>query len=152
PWGGERPGDAGLAGVQDGGLRSQEEVGPVPGTRITDQQVRLYMNIRKVKSQALSAAKAGISERSARRIDGAATLPSQNPRRYWRSCPDPFADVFDTEVVPLIRRAVEGPPKEVFFPQEHAPGHRCLSAFTAMGDLRVTIANEPFAHILYHFV
>ena len=147
------------------------------------------MNIRKVKSQALSAAKAGISERSARRIDGAASLPSQNPRRYWRSCPDPFADVFDTEVVPLLRsapklmavtllrklqedhpdrfadgmlrtlqrhirqwRAVEGPPKEVFFPQEHAPGHRCLSDFTAMGELRVTIANEPFAHILYHFV
>ena len=49
-------------------------------------------------------------------------------------------------------RAVEGPPKEVFFPQDHAPGHRCLSDFTAMGELRVTIANAPFAHILYHFV
>ena len=49
-------------------------------------------------------------------------------------------------------RALEGPPKEVFFPQEHAPGHRGLSDFTAMGDLRVTIANAPFAHLLYHFV
>ena len=33
------------------------------------------MSIRKNKSQALAAAKAGISERSARRIDGAAVLP-----------------------------------------------------------------------------
>ena len=48
----------------------------MPGIRITDQQVRLYMNIRKKKSQELSAAKAGISERSARRIEGAVTLPS----------------------------------------------------------------------------
>jgi len=147
------------------------------------------MNIRKNKSQALAAAKAGISERSARRIESTVTLPSQNPRRYWRSRADPFAQVWDAEVVPLLRgapklmaitllrklqddhpghfpdgvlrtlqrhirqwRALEGPPKEVFFPQDHAPGHRGLSDFTAMGELRVTIANAPFAHILYHFV
>ena len=49
-------------------------------------------------------------------------------------------------------RALEGPPKEVFFPQDHAPGHRGLSDFTAMGELRVTIAGAPFVHMLYHFV
>lgn len=161
----------------------------MPGTRITDHQVCLYMKIRKSKSQALAAAKVGISERSARRIDDAATLPSQKTRRYWRSRPDPFAEVWDSEVVPLLQRApklmaitllrqlqdahpdrfpdgtlrtlqrhirrwraVEGPPKEVFFPQDYAPGQRGLSDFTAMGDLRVTLANEPFAHLLYHFV
>ncbi|MBT2303400.1 IS21 family transposase, partial [Variovorax paradoxus] len=75
------------------------------GPRITDQQVRLYMNTRKKKSQELAAAKAGISERSARRIESAATLPSQNPRRYWRSRADPFAQVWDTEVVPLLKAA-----------------------------------------------
>ena len=147
------------------------------------------MNIRKKKAQALAAAKAGISERSARRIESAVTLPSQDPRRYWRSRPDPFAQVWDTEVLPLLKgapqlmaitllrklqddhperfpdgvlrtlqrhirqwRALEGPPKEVFFPQEHAPGHRGLSDFTAMGELRITIANAPFVHLLYHFV
>jgi len=147
------------------------------------------MNMRKDKSQELAAAKAGISERSARRIESSVTLPSQNPRRYWRSRADPFAEVWDTEVVPLLQgapklmaitllrklqddhpdrfpdgmlrtlqrhirhwRALEGPPKEVFFPQEHAPGHRGLSDFTAMGELRITIANAPFAHLLYHFV
>jgi len=37
------------------------------------------MNSRKTKSQELAAAKAGISERSARRIDKAATLPDLAP-------------------------------------------------------------------------
>jgi len=147
------------------------------------------MNIRKNESQQIAAAKAGISERSARRIESSATLPSQNPRRYWRSRADPFAQVWDSEVVPLLQRepklmaitllrklqddhpdhfpdgmlrtlqrhirqwrALEGPPKEVFFPQEHAPGHRGLSDFTAMAELRITLADVPFAHILYHFV
>jgi hypothetical protein len=40
----------------------------------------------------------------------------------------------------------------VFFPQLHTPGQRCLSDFTAMGDLGIKIAGLPFAHILYHFV
>jgi hypothetical protein len=161
----------------------------VPGIRITDQQVSLYMKIRKNNTQQLAAAKSGISERSARRIESSVALPSQKSRRYWRSRPDPFAEVWDIEVVPLLQRAptlmaitvlrklqddhpdrfpdgmlrtlqrhirhwraLEGPPKEVFFPQDHAPGHRGLSDFTAMSDLRVTIANAPFAHILYHFV
>ena len=147
------------------------------------------MSYRKHHTQELAAAKAGMSARSARRVEEDVTLPSQNPRRYWRSRPDPFARVWDTEVVPLLKsapklmaitllrklqddhperfpdgllrtlqrhirqwRALEGPPKEVFFPQEHAPGHRGLSDFTAMGELRITIANAPFAHILYHFV
>ena len=67
---------------------------PTGGTGAKNfEQVHLYMNIRKKKSQELAAAKAGISERSARRIEGAVTLPSQNPRRYWRSRADPFTDV-----------------------------------------------------------
>jgi hypothetical protein len=63
------------------------------------------MNNRKTKSQELAAAKAGISERSARRIEGAAALPSQTPRRYWRSRVDPFAAVWDSEMVPLLKGA-----------------------------------------------
>ncbi len=147
------------------------------------------MKIRRNKSQVLAAAMAGLSERSGRRIESSVTLPSQNPRRRWRSRADPFVQVWDVEVVPLLQRApklmaitllrklqddhpdrfpdgvlrtlqrrirqwraVAGPPKEVFFPQEHAPGHRGLSDFTAMGELRITIGNAPFAHILYHFV
>ena len=147
------------------------------------------MKSRKHHTQERAAAKAAMSARTARRVEEDVTLPSQRARRYWRSRPDPFAAVWDTEVVPLMNnaptlmaitvlrklqddhperfpdgmlrtlqrhirrwRALEGPPKEVFFPQEHAPGHRGLSDFTAMGALHVTIANAPFAHILYHFV
>ncbi|WP_338926661.1 IS21 family transposase [Mycetohabitans endofungorum] len=161
----------------------------MPGTRITDQQVRLYMSKRKHHSQQIAAAKAGISVRSARRIEREATLPSQKPRRYWRSRPDPFAQVWQSDVVPMLLnapqlqavtilrklqeehpgqypdstrrtlerrvrqwRATSGPPKEVFFPQQHEPGARGLSDFTDMAELRVTIAGVLFEHRLYHFV
>lgn len=49
-------------------------------------------------------------------------------------------------------RATSGPPKEVFFPQQHEPGARGLSDFTDMAELRVTIAGVLFDHRLYHFV
>ena len=39
------------------------------GSKITKQQVKRYMDFRKKHTQAVSAAKAGISERSARRIE-----------------------------------------------------------------------------------
>ena len=49
-------------------------------------------------------------------------------------------------------RATEGPPKEVFFTQNHEPGRLCASDFTHMAELGVTIAGEPFDHLVYHFV
>jgi hypothetical protein len=49
-------------------------------------------------------------------------------------------------------RATEGPPKEVFFDQIHTPGQLCASDFTSMNDLRVTLAGQPFDHLVYHFV
>src|ERR1700681_3549949 len=122
------------------------------------------MSYRKHHPQELAAAKTGMSERSGRRIERAGTLPSQQPRRYWRSRSDPFATVWEAEIVPLLQsaprlmaitllrklqeerpgcfpdgvlrtvqrrirqwRAMEGPAKEVFFPQDHAPGERGLS-------------------------
>ncbi|MDR5770180.1 helix-turn-helix domain-containing protein, partial [Caballeronia sp. LZ028] len=75
------------------------------GTRITDQQVHLYMNKRKQYSQEVAAAKTGISVRTARRIERDATLPSQKPRQTWRTRADPFVDVWESEVVPLLRNA-----------------------------------------------
>lgn len=51
-----------------------------------------------------------------------------------------------------IWRALEGPPKEVFFPQKHYPGELCQSDFTHMGSLGVTIQGRPFDHLIYHFV
>ena len=49
-------------------------------------------------------------------------------------------------------RALEGPAREVFFPQQHYPGVLCESDFTWMKSLGVTIRNLPFDHLIYHFV
>jgi hypothetical protein len=51
-----------------------------------------------------------------------------------------------------IWRALEGPPKEVFFPQLYRPGELCESDFTVMNDLGVMIGGERFNHLVYHFV
>lgn len=75
----------------------------MPGKRITDHQVHKFKQHRKQLSQVAAAAKSGMSERSARRIEGAGALPSQRPARSWRTRSDPLADVWETEVVPLLR-------------------------------------------------
>ncbi|UKJ76528.1 IS21 family transposase [Azospirillum brasilense] len=77
------------------------------GARITDRQVRRYMDERRQgDSQATAAAKAGFSERTARRIDANPIPPSQRPReRTWRTREDPFAGVWDEELVPVLRSA-----------------------------------------------
>lgn len=49
-------------------------------------------------------------------------------------------------------RALEGPPKEVFFPQQYVPGERCQSDFTEMNALGVTLQGSPFDHLIYHLV
>jgi len=49
-------------------------------------------------------------------------------------------------------KALEGPAKEVFFPQIHSPGQLCQSDFTHMKKLEITIGGRPFDHLLYHFV
>jgi transposase len=49
-------------------------------------------------------------------------------------------------------RATEGPAREVFFAQKYKPGERSQSDFTRMGRLGITIAGQPFDHLLYHFV
>jgi hypothetical protein len=48
-------------------------------------------------------------------------------------------------------RALNGPGKEVFFPQRHDPGRQGLSDFTVADELGVTLGGEVFAHRLYHF-
>src|SRR5574337_378391 len=75
----------------------------MPGKKITDHQVLKYKEHRKTLTQVAAAAKAAISERSARRIDGSQALPSQSPPRSWRTRCDPLADIWDAELVPLLR-------------------------------------------------
>ncbi len=75
----------------------------MPGKRITDHQVHKFKQHRKTLTQVAAAAKSGISERSARRIEDADALPSQRPGRTWRTRDDPLAEVWDAEVVALLR-------------------------------------------------
>lgn len=49
-------------------------------------------------------------------------------------------------------RALSGPPKEVYFPQEHEPGVKMATDFTRMNELKVTICGEAFPHLLCHSV
>lgn len=49
-------------------------------------------------------------------------------------------------------RVRHGPEKEIYFPQVHRPGRQGQSDFTSMIELGITIAGEPFPHLLYHFV
>jgi hypothetical protein len=46
-------------------------------------------------------------------------------------------------------RALHGPEKEVYFPQEHLPGREAAFDFTNCNDLGVTIGGERFLHLLF---
>jgi len=73
------------------------------GKRITRQQVGLYMKGRaEGQSQAQAAAKAGVSERSARRVEGGDVSVLSGQERHWRTRQDPFAGVWESEIVPLL--------------------------------------------------
>ncbi len=47
-------------------------------------------------------------------------------------------------------RAQEGPPKTLFFQQEHRPGEAMQTDFTSGNELGVTIDGQPFDHLLCH--
>lgn len=138
-----------------------------------------------------AAAAAAMSERSARKWQRGA-LPSKTKKpRDWRTREDPFATVWDSELVPLLQsdtqcalqatgvlgwlqerhpeqfdegllrtlqrrmrdwRALHGPPKEVFFEQQHVPGREAAFDFTNCEELKITIAGVLFVHLLFEFV
>ena len=137
-------------------------------------------------TQQTSAAKAGISIRSGRRIEKGQHQDAKE--RHWRTRRDPLEAVWETELIPLsgkrtfINRdhlvgrhldeqypgqyperllrtlqrrvkhwqATRGPEKEVIFRQCVPAGHQGLSDFTHP-NTPITIAGEPFAHLLYQF-
>lgn len=49
-------------------------------------------------------------------------------------------------------RAIHGPAKTVFFPQDHHPGRFAASDFTVCNSLGVKIAGATFDHTLFHCV
>jgi len=71
-----------------------------------------------------------------------------------REAPGRFADGQLRTLQRRVKRwrALEGPAKEVYFPQVHEPGRLCQSDFTHLGSLGITLAGQPFPHLLYHLV
>ncbi len=51
-----------------------------------------------------------------------------------------------------VWKGKHGQEHEVFFAQVHDPGRLGSSDFSHMDHLGVTIAGQPFAHLIYHFV
>jgi transposase len=157
---------------------------------VNDHEVRLLMEtLSQGKTLAAAAAKAGISENTARKWRDLGKLPSEESNeRTWRTRQDPFGDSWE-EILEMLEanpgleartifeylqrkypgtyadgqlrtlqrrlkvwRATDGPPREVYFPQEHVPGELSESDFTHMNKLGITVAGQPFDHVLYHFV
>lgn len=76
----------------------------------------------------------------------AKTLFEDLQRRY----PGRFADGQIRTLQRRVKawRALEGPHKEVFFPQVHRPGELCQSDLTSMGFLGVTIQGQSFDRLI----
>jgi transposase InsO family protein len=63
------------------------------------------MNGRKQsQTQVQASAKAGMSERTGQRIDSGRISAQENKERHWRTRKDPFEEVWDSEVVPLLEK------------------------------------------------
>jgi hypothetical protein len=76
----------------------------LPGNPVNDQQVSLYMHDRQTHSQRTAAARAGFSERTARRIDTDPRLPSQRKIERGRTVADPLAVVWERDLLPILER------------------------------------------------
>jgi len=64
--------------------------------------------------QVTAAAKAGISDRSGRRIEKGETTPGVKTKRHWRTRKDPFAGVWESEIVPMLEQHFELQPLTLF--------------------------------------
>src|SRR6266436_4219270 len=120
--------------------------------------MRLYMIYRHSKDAAVAAARSGFSRATGYRIEGDPRLPSQKKAPRGRRRPDPLAEVWDGEIVPILKSApgiraiaLLGPEQDVIFRQEHEPGRLGLSDFTDTSVLGVTVCGVVLGHRLYHF-
>ena len=72
------------------------------GKRITNHQIRLYMQSKqKGNSKKTAAAQAAFSERSANNVENR-LFESPLHKKHWKTRTDPFMDVWQNELVPLL--------------------------------------------------
>ena len=74
----------------------------MPGKHITDQQAKLYMNLHRTHTREIAAAKAGFSASTAARLDADPRMPSQKRTPRGRRRPDPLAEYWESEIVPML--------------------------------------------------
>src|SRR5271167_453449 len=67
--------------------------------------MRLYMSCRQTHDTAVAAAKAGFSTATGYRIENDPRLPSRKKAPRGRRRPDPLADVWESEIVPILKAA-----------------------------------------------
>ena len=76
---------------------------------VTDAQVRRLREKRMAgKTLAAAAAAAGMSERAARKWQSGSLPSTAKAPRWWRTREDPFADVWQSEVVPQLVADTDG--------------------------------------------
>ncbi len=86
------------------------------GKRINNKQVGIYMSARNEGyPQATASAKAGLSERTGRRIEnGEVGTLGKEKIRSWRTRQDPFAEVWEKEVEPKLKKQPRLSPTTLF--------------------------------------
>lgn len=85
------------------------------GKPITEQQARIYMSAKNEGHiQLTAAAKAGISERSGRRIEKGELTAGIKSKRHWRTRKDPFAGVWEEDIVPMLEQNIDLQPLTLF--------------------------------------
>ena len=89
----------------------------MPGRHVTDRQKRLFMTLKKTHTIDVAAAKAGFSRATGYRLAEDPSLLSGKAAPRGRRRPDPLADIFETEVVPIL---------------ENSPGIRLVGVFEAL--------------------
>lgn len=86
----------------------------MPGRHVTDHQMRLFMKHRSTAPIPIAAARAGFSAATGYRIEQDPRPPSQRRGPRERRRPDPLAEVFDVEVVPMLEASPGLRPIAVF--------------------------------------
>src|SRR5258707_15727886 len=84
------------------------------GRNATDQKMGFFMSVRRTHSPAVAGAKAGFSSSAAYRFEKDPRLPTQKKSPRERRRADPFADVWENDVLPMLKAAPGLRPISVF--------------------------------------
>ena len=102
----------------------------MPGRHVNDQQVRLYMRLRRTRPQTTAAAMAGVSVATGRRIERHPRPPSSRREgRDYRTRPDPLEGLWDEEIVSMLEAAPALRPITILreLARRHPETRQCLA-------------------------